>query len=78
MITRKRKVSFRALRRNWSRAVVSSLLNKRGRKSVAYIEGYYNRVRRHSSLGYVSPLEFEKQLKIKNQRSSESFLSCFS
>jgi transposase InsO family protein len=44
----------------------------------SYIEGYYNRVRRHSSLGYLSPLEFEKQLKIKNQRSSESFLSCFS
>ncbi len=24
------------------------------------------RLRRHSSLGYLSPLEFEKQLKIKN------------
>jgi len=44
----------------------------------SYIEGYYNRIRRHSSLGYVSPIEFEKQLKIKNQRSSESFVSCFS
>ncbi len=45
----------------------------------SYIEGYYNRIRRHSSLGYVSPLEFEKQLKIKNQkRSRESFVSCFS
>ncbi len=44
----------------------------------SYIEGYYNRVRRHSSLGYLSPLEFEKQLKIKNQRSKESFVSCFS
>jgi transposase InsO family protein len=44
----------------------------------SHIEGYYNRVRRHSSLGYVSPLEFEKQLKIKNQRSRESFFSCFS
>ena len=32
----------------------------------SYIEGYYNRIRRHSSLGYLSPLEFEKQLKIKN------------
>ena len=32
----------------------------------SYIEGYYNRIRRHSSLGYVSPIEFEKQLKIKN------------
>jgi len=42
--------------------------NKPGRKSVAYIEGYYNRIRRHSGLGYLSPLEFENQLKIKNQR----------
>ena len=24
----------------------------------AYIEGFYNRVRRHSSLGYLSPAEF--------------------
>ena len=41
-----------------------------------YIEGYYNRIRLHSSLGYKSPLEFEKQLKLKNKiRSSESFVS---
>jgi transposase InsO family protein len=26
-----------------------------------YIERYYNRVRRHSSLGYLSPMEFERQ-----------------
>ena len=38
-------------------------------EAFSYIEGYYNRIRRHSSLGYLSPLEFEKQLKIKNQRS---------
>lgn len=44
----------------------------------SYIEGYYNRIRRHSSLGYKSPLEFEKQLIIKNQGSREGFLSCFS
>lgn len=44
----------------------------------SYIEGYYNRIRRHSSLGYLSPMEFEKQLKIKNQRRKESFPSCFS
>lgn len=47
-------------------------------ETFSYIEGYYNRIRRHSSLGYVSPLEFEKQLKIKNQRRKESFVSCFS
>jgi putative transposase len=28
----------------------------------AYIEVFYNRVRRHSSLGYVSPITFESQL----------------
>jgi putative transposase len=27
-----------------------------------YVECYYNRVRRHSSLGYVSPIAFEKQM----------------
>ena len=43
----------------------------------SYIEGYYNRIRLHSSLGYKSPMQFEKQLKlkIKNTRSSESFVS---
>jgi transposase InsO family protein len=27
-----------------------------------YIETYYNRVRLHSSLGYLSPVDFEKQI----------------
>jgi transposase InsO family protein len=42
-----------------------------------YIEGYYNRIRRHSSLGYLSPLEFKKQLKIKNQKRREVCLLFF-
>lgn len=41
----------------------------------SYIEGYYNRVRLHSGLGYKSPLEFENNLDNKNRRNSESFLS---
>lgn len=41
----------------------------------SYIEGYYNRIRLHSGLGYKSPLQFENELKIKNTRSSESFVS---
>lgn len=40
-----------------------------------YIEGYYNRVRLHSSLGYLSPLEFEKQLNLKTMKRRESFVS---
>lgn len=41
----------------------------------SYIEGYYNRIRLHSGLGYKSPLEFEKYLEIKNKQRSESFVS---
>src|SRR5215203_2107339 len=38
-------------------------------ETFSYIEGYYNRIRLHSGLGYLSPMEFEKQLKIKKVRS---------
>lgn len=44
----------------------------------SYIEGYYNRVRLHSGLGYKSPLEFEMELKTKNQRRKNSLVSTFS
>jgi transposase InsO family protein len=44
----------------------------------SYIEGYYNRVRLHSSLGYKSPLEYELELKTKNGGKRDSFLSTFS
>lgn len=43
----------------------------------SYIEGYYNRVRLHSSLGYKTPLEYELELKTKEKRSKESFVSTF-
>lgn len=43
----------------------------------SYIEGYYNRVRLHSSLGYQSPLEFEMEWNLKNGGTKESFLSIF-
>jgi len=45
-------------------------------ETFSYIEGYYNRVRLHSGLGCKSPMEFEKGLKIKEKRSSVSFVSC--
>jgi putative transposase len=41
----------------------------------SYVEGYYNRVRLHSGLGYLSPLEFEMELKTKNGGKIDSFLS---
>lgn len=44
----------------------------------SYIEGYYNRVRLHSGLGYKSPLEFEMDLKTKNGGRKDSFVSTFS
>jgi transposase InsO family protein len=44
----------------------------------SYIEGYYNRVRLHSGLGYKSPLEFELELKSKNGENRNSFHSTFS
>ncbi len=41
----------------------------------SYIEGYYNRVRLHSSLGYKSPMQFENELNLKTKtRSKESFV----
>src|SRR5215207_6167132 len=39
-------------------------------ETFSYIEGYYNRVRRHSSLGYKSPEEFERGSNLKKKGSS--------
>lgn len=36
-------------------------------ETFSYIEGYYNRTRRHSSLGYLSPDEFEKRFEISKR-----------
>ena len=35
-----------------------------------YIEGFYNSIRIHSSLGYISPNSFEKNIKIENTPSN--------
>ena len=32
------------------------------RKLAFWIDGYYNRERRHSTIGYLSPINYEKQL----------------
>ena len=39
----------------------------------SYIEGYYNRTRLHSSLGYKSPMEFEQELQTKNRGIKRQF-----
>jgi putative transposase len=39
----------------------------------SYIEGYYNRVRLHSSLGYKSPMEFEQELQSENKGIKRQF-----
>ncbi len=44
----------------------------------SFIEGYYNRTKLHSSLGYRSPMEFELDLKTKNGGNRDSFYSTFS
>ncbi len=47
-------------------------------ETFSYIEGYYNRVRRHSSLGYKTPAECEREYNInitKKGSSSERVVS---
>ncbi|MDQ3684173.1 MAG: IS3 family transposase [Acidobacteriota bacterium] len=45
-------------------------------ENFSYIEGYYNRVRRHSALGYKSPDEFEREINLKKKgESSERVVS---
>lgn len=45
-------------------------------ETFSYIEGYYNRVRRHSALGYKSPEEFEREINLKKKgESSERVVS---
>lgn len=39
----------------------------------SYIEGYYNRVRLHSGLGYKSPMEFEMELQTTNGGNKRQF-----
>lgn len=43
-------------------------------EAFSYIEGYYNRIRLHSSLNYKSPMQFERELKTNQRRSSRESL----
>jgi len=38
-------------------------------ETFSYIEGYYNRQRRHSALGYKTPAKFEREYNIKKKGS---------
>lgn len=48
-------------------------LEQAGLEIFSYIEGYYNRVRLHSSLGYKSPIEFEQELQTENGGNTRQF-----
>jgi len=39
-------------------------------ETFSYIDGYYNRVRKHSSLGYKSPEQFERQFENLNMQAA--------
>jgi len=53
-------------------------IEQAGSEIFSYIEGYYNRIRLHSALGYKSPMEYELELKTKNDGGKESLRSTFS
>ena len=54
-----------------------SLVEEARHEIFGYIEGYYNTKRIHTGLGDKTPLEFEKELKIKERENKSSFVSTF-
>jgi transposase InsO family protein len=53
---------FATLKRELVRQAHWETRSQATRALADYIDGWYNRARRHSALGYVSPLEWEEQL----------------
>ena len=52
---------FASLKSDLVRATASRRTPRRARALFDYIETFYNRRRRHSSLGYLTPDEYERQ-----------------
>lgn len=50
------------LKKECARDVIFSSRNEARNAVFEYIETYYNRKRRHSSLGYLSPDQYEKRM----------------
>ncbi len=74
MITRRRRRFFSRFKAELIEGGIFESVEQARSEIFSYIEGYYNRVRLHSGLGYKSPLEFEKELKIKQMEKRDSFL----
>ncbi|KMQ49314.1 integrase [Chitinispirillum alkaliphilum] len=56
---------FRSLKTEWYYGNVLNDINQVREELFEYIEDYYNCQRLHSTLGYCSPMEFEKLKKVK-------------
>ncbi len=72
MITRRRRRFFSRFKAELMEGGVFEDLEQARLEIFSYIEGYYNRIRLHSSLGYKSPIEFEMELKSKKWRKQET------
>ena len=59
---RRRRELLRHARAETHRAERRRTRDEARRAIFRYIETWYNRVRRHSTLGYVSPMQYERQL----------------
>ena len=61
----------RAYMRILRRDMLYSMIMSDARKDIFnYIEVFYNRKRRHASLGYVSPVRYEDMHKMKQKRAA--------
>ena len=55
---------FSSLKAGWTARKVNRTRDYAGADIFDYIERFYNRGRRHSTPGYLSPIEFEERTKL--------------